>query len=73
MGTAFWIKRFTQVSTLAFVILLAFEVLKGGSIRAGWIGSASWALISAAVFTATRIYRSRQGQACALCRDLPET
>jgi hypothetical protein len=71
-GPAFWITRLLMVMTLVFSILLAMEVLKGGTLQAGWPSALIWAGISAAVFTGSRYYQARKGLACALCRDLPE-
>jgi len=31
-----------------------------------------WGVLASALFTGTRIYRSRKGQACAVCNDTPE-
>ena len=71
-GPAFWIKRFLMVSALVFAILLAAEVVKGGTLQGGWPSALFWASTSAAVFTGSRYYQARKGLACALCRDLPE-
>ena len=71
-GPAFWITRLLIVTALVFAILLAVEVLKGGTLQVGWPGALLWAGISASVFTGSRYYQARKGLACALCRDLPE-
>ena len=72
MGRAFWIKRFLLVTALAFVALTAVELLKGHDLVAAlWFGL-GWGVVSSAIFTATRIYRSRKGQYCEICNDTPE-
>ena len=68
----FWITRFLQVLALVFVILLAAEIIKGGTVAGGWLDSAIWSSVAATVFTGSRYYRARRGQACALCQDLPQ-
>jgi len=73
MAPLFWIKRLLTVFALVLVILLAAAVIKGSTVEGSWLESAFWAGISAAAFTVTRYYRARQGQACALCQDLPES
>jgi preprotein translocase subunit SecG len=71
-GPAFWITRLLVVCALVFAILLATEVIKGGTVQGGWASALFWASASAAVFTGSRYYQARKGLACALCRDLPE-
>jgi hypothetical protein len=72
MGPAFWVRRFCFVFLLALVIITGAQRLKGHAV-ADIIGeSVLWAAISAAVFTAARIYHSQKGRHCALCGDTPE-
>jgi len=73
MGTVFWVKRFLVVMAGALVIISSVQWLKGHSIRYALMQGALWGVISAGVFVATRIYRSRRGEHCAMCRDTPET
>jgi hypothetical protein len=73
LGTVFWIRRFLWVFTLAFAIITASQfLLRGRTPGDAALQGLIWAGIAASVFTATRLYRSRKGQHCALCRDTPE-
>ncbi len=72
MNTTFWIKRFLTVLTGAFVIITAAQVLKGRDILYSLTQGAVWGLITACVFTAARLFQSRRGQHCAICKDTPE-
>ena len=70
MRIGFWVKHFLFVASLAFLILLGVELVKGH----GWKGAIQfaslWSLISASVFIGTRIYYSSRGVGCPLCDDL---
>lgn len=72
MGASFWVRRFALVFVAALVIIAGAQLSKGNSVdyslTQGWI----WGAISASVFTTTRMYQSRRGQHCAICRDAPE-
>ena len=72
MGTRFWIRRAFVVYAGIFLALLLVERLKGHAWRAALVFSGLWALISACVFVAARMYQSRKGQACVICKDTPE-
>jgi len=72
MGARFWIRRFWVAYLVMYLILLAAERIKGHSWRAALVFSALWALISASVFVGTRLYYASTGQACAICKDMPE-
>lgn len=72
MKTPFWIKRFSVVFVGAFSLLLVVNLLKKRSLESAAAESAVWAGATAAVFVTARIYQSRRGQHCALCRDTPE-
>jgi len=72
MSRSFWIKRFVVVTALVFSVLMVAELLKGHGIEASLSFSAVWSLIASAVFTGARIYHSRRGRYCAICRDSPE-
>jgi hypothetical protein len=72
MGARFWIKRCLAVALGAFLLLLLAERLKGHGWREALAFSAAWALISASIFIGTRLYHSSHGQACAMCKDMPE-
>jgi hypothetical protein len=72
MGRAFWIKRFLTVAIVAFVVLMTVELLKGHDLIPAMLFALGWGVLAAALFTGTRIYRSRKGQHCAICNDIPE-
>jgi hypothetical protein len=72
LGTAFWIRRFLGVFALAFAIITASQcLLRGRTLADAALQGAVWAAIAAGLFTATRLYKSRRGEHCALCRDTP--
>jgi hypothetical protein len=72
MGPDFWMKRFFTVLAGAFVIILIAQMLKGHALSYSAVHSAIWAPITALIFTAARLYQSRKGQHCAICKDTPE-
>jgi uncharacterized membrane protein YhiD involved in acid resistance len=72
MKPIFWIKRFVVVFIGAFIILLIVGLMKERSLERATAESAVWAGVTAAVFVTARIYQSRKGQHCELCRDTPE-
>lgn len=72
MGTAFWIRRFCQVLGGAFVVIAGSHLLRGRGLHYALSEGAVWAIVSACVFTGARLYHSRRGQTCAICRDTPE-
>lgn len=69
MPLSFWIKRYLTVMLGAFAVLFCVGLLKGRAATTAATESALWAAIAATIFIATRIYRSRKGQHCELCRD----
>jgi hypothetical protein len=71
VSTGFWIKRFLVVLVAAFMILFAAQLLRGNDASQAVIHAALWGSISTTVFIATRWWRARRGQHCALCRDTP--
>lgn len=72
MGTAFWIRRFLVVFAGAFVIIAGVAVLKGHAMDESVVQGLLWGAASAALFTGSRIWQSRRGVHCAICRDTPE-
>jgi hypothetical protein len=72
VGTAFWIKRFFTVLVGAFVIIGAAQMLKGHDLSYSVTQAAIWGAITAIVFTVGRLYQSRRGQHCAICKDTLE-
>lgn len=72
MSTGFWIKRFLTVLALAFVVICVAQLLKGRGLEYSSTQAAIWSVISALVFTVARVFQSRRGQHCALCKDTPE-
>lgn len=72
MSMAFWIRRFAVVFAGAFVVIGTGQLLKG---HTAWHSASQglvWAAVSASIFIAARLYQSRKGRHCALCRDMPE-
>lgn len=72
MGTAFWIKRFLIVLVGAFVVIGAAQMLKGHDLPYSVTQGAIWGVITATVFIVARLFQSRRGQHCAVCKDTPE-
>jgi hypothetical protein len=72
MGTAFWIRRFLLVFAGALVIITGAQLAKGNTLEYSLTEGLLWSAVTAAVFTAARIYKSRKGQHCAICADTPE-
>jgi hypothetical protein len=72
VGTGFWIKRFLTVLAGAFVVIGAAQMIKGHDVPYAATQAAIWSVITAIVFTAGRLYQSRRGQHCAICKDTPE-
>ncbi len=72
MGIAFWIRRFGTALLCAFVVIaLGQVVLRGRPLDVAVTHALSWSVMTASIYVATLLYRLRQGQACALCRDAP--
>lgn len=72
MGIGFWIRRFLTVLAGAFAVICAAQLLKGHGLMYSASQGLFWAIVAAAVFTGSRIYQSRRGQHCAICKDTPE-
>jgi len=72
MGRAFWIRRYGQVWAIALAVIAVAQYAKGRPLGDAVLQGLLWGGISASVFTASRIYQSRRGRHCALCRDTPE-
>jgi hypothetical protein len=72
MKTTFWIKRFFIVLIGVFSILFVASLVKKKSLESAMAESSAWAGVTAVVFVTARLYQSRRGQHCALCRDTPE-
>jgi hypothetical protein len=73
MGTTFWIRRFFLVFASALAIITGAQVLKGHTLGYSVTEGLLWAAVASTIFTGARIYQSRRGQHCAICRDTPET
>lgn len=72
MGAAFWVKRFFVVMMGAFAIISLVQWLKGHGPAYALAQGALWGVISATVFVSGRIYQSRRGRHCSICKDTPE-
>jgi hypothetical protein len=73
MKPTFWIRRFLLVFFGAFVVLATAGFVRGRPWETVLADSGLWGAIAATLFVATRLYHSRKGRHCALCRDTPET
>ncbi len=69
MTTAFWIRRFFTVFAGAFLVIGAAQFLRHHPVS--YLETLFWAALSATIFTVGRIYQSRRGQHCAICKDIP--
>ncbi len=73
MGVLFWLRRFFVVFCIAFAVIISAHLLRGHAVAYSLSESLLWAMISANIFTASRIHQSRKGIGCALCNDIPGT
>jgi len=72
MPFRFLVRRFLTALVVAFLIFAGAHLLRGRPGSHAVSEGLVWALISAALFTGTRWYGSRQGQSCPLCADTPD-
>ncbi|HNV84477.1 MAG TPA: hypothetical protein PLF92_12165 [Arenimonas sp.] len=72
MGSAFWVRRFLLVFGIVFAAIVAAHLLRGHELVYSLKESVLWAMISTNIFITSRIYQSRRGVHCALCKDTPE-
>ncbi len=73
MGVIFWLRRFLFVFCIAFAVIVSAHLLRGHELMFSLSESLLWAVISANIFIASRIYQSRTGVQCALCDDISGT
>lgn len=72
MGILFWLRRFLLVFCIAFVLIMSAHLLRGHELMFSLSESLLWAMISASIFTASRISQSSKARRCGFCRDTPE-
>ncbi len=72
-GTIFWIRRFAMIYAGALTVISVAQLLKGHSAAYSFTQGAIWGLISTTLVIALRLYKSRRGEACAVCNDTPVT
>ena len=72
MGPVFWLRRFLLVFVGAAMVIAVAQVVQGHALADSIAHGLLWALLSTSVFIGARIFQSRRGQHCALCRDTPE-
>lgn len=72
MGTSFWIRRFFLVLCLAYGVIAIGQLLQRHAMWDAFTHAAILAPIAASVFTGARLYQSRRGHRCNICRDTPE-
>jgi hypothetical protein len=65
------IRGFLLVTAIAFIVIAGAHLLEGNPLGDVVPESLAWAVFSAGIFTAARIYRWRKGQYCAVCGDVP--
>lgn len=70
MGATYWIKGYLLAALPLFAILAAVEWFKGEVTSQDMLSAAAWALIAAAIFTASRYRRYRANKYCAMCDDI---
>ena len=71
MGFVFWLRRFVLIFTLVFTVLICVHLLRGHELIFTLKESLLWGIISANIFVVSRIYDSRRGRHCVLCKDTP--
>jgi hypothetical protein len=64
-------RGFLLVAAIAFIVIAGAHLLEGNPPGDVVAESLAWAVVSAGIFTAARIYRWRKGQYCAVCGDVP--
>ena len=72
MGGAFWVRRLLTVLAGAFVVIAAAQLLRGRAVEEAIPHASLWAPVAAVIFTGSRLYQSRRGQHCAICKDTPQ-
>ena len=72
MGASFWLRRFALVFAGALMLIAAVQYMNTGDAAFALKHGTIWATASASVFTAARLWQSRRGQHCAICKDTPE-
>lgn len=70
MGAKFWVLRFLTVVAIAFFVIFAAQLVETNDFKYSAVQASIWSVASSILVT--RIYRSRQGQHCAMCKDTPE-
>ncbi len=70
MGAAYWIKGYLLAALPLFAILAAVEWYQGDFAAQDMLSAAAWALIAAALFTASRYRRYRASKYCGRCEDI---
>jgi len=73
MGYQFWILRAIKLFVVLLVIFFTVQLLKQNSIEDSIIFAATWSFLSTSVFIGARLFQSRRGIECALCKDTPNS
>ena len=68
----FWIRRWCLAFVVAGLVIAASHWLRQRGLDYAVREGLLWGAITASVFVAARLWQSRRGQHCALCRDTPE-
>lgn len=72
MGFKFWFVRALKVFFGVAALLFIVELLKQHSIQESLIFALTWSFITTAIFIGSRLYQSRKGIECGLCKDIPD-
>ena len=67
------LRWFATTFTIAFLVIASAHLLRSRPLAYALSEALLWSAISAAIYTATRLYHQRRGTACAACGedDLP--
>lgn len=65
----YWLRHFATFAVLGFALLLVAELLKGRGWETGLVNAGVWGVVVGAVVASTKAYKTRKGEACAVCAD----
>ena len=66
-------QREGKLNRASWEAIAGAQLLRGHTLEDSVQHGLLWSVITAAVFTGVRIYKSRRGQYCAVCGDTPAT
>lgn len=65
-----WILQFTLITAALFIIFALTQYLKGRDADYAVEFGMTWSLITATIYTATRVYYFKRGMYCKVCNDV---